>query len=71
LLTNGGRIMFEQLLVIDKKNTYHEFKNVFPMAAKYPFNIEFYSLNYKGLDYVKDFSIDVKESSEDRTVISN
>jgi hypothetical protein len=68
MMTNGGRVMFDELVIIDKKNTVVEFKNTFQMAARYPLKLEFYSMNYKGLDYSKDFIIDVKESSEERTV---
>ncbi len=68
MLTNGGKIMFEELLVINKKNTYAEYKNVFPMAARYPFNLELYSFNYKGLDFIKEHIVEVKDSSEERTV---
>ena len=68
MITNGGRIMFQQLVAIDKKNTKLEFKQTFNMAARYPFKLEVVSLNYKGFDLSKDFQLDVRESSEERNV---
>jgi hypothetical protein len=70
MLTNGGRIMFDQIVLIEKKNTNVEFKNMFNLPARYPFKLEVYSLNYKGLDYIKEFQLDVKELSETRNVIT-
>jgi hypothetical protein len=38
------------------------------MAGELKFQFEFYSLNYKGLDYKQEINVKVLESSETRTV---
>jgi hypothetical protein len=64
-----NKIIFEKILVIDKKETTHEFKDMAKFHGELKFQFELYSLNYKGLDYKQDIKINVLESSEKRTVI--
>jgi hypothetical protein len=64
-----NKIIFEKILVIDKRQTTHEFKDMAKFHGEVKFQFEFYSLNYKGLDYKQEILFKVLESSEKRNVI--
>lgn len=68
ILTLQDKIIFETNLEVDKKITTHEFKHMVREIGSFKFQAELFSLNYKGVDVVTPFEIDVKKESKQRTV---
>lgn len=69
LLVNQGKIIHEAILEIDEKEAVLENKQLMSSAGEYRFQVQLYSMNFRGLDQDKDIRFKVLPSSDKRKVI--
>jgi len=68
LLITNGKIIYENIVEIESRETVIENKQLMGMAGKYKFKLEVHPLIYRGMELGQDISFEVKPNSTKRKV---
>jgi hypothetical protein len=69
LLINNGKIIYENIIDIEERETTIENKQLMGMSGTYRFKLEIHSMTFRGMELGQEIQFDVKANSEKRKVI--